>query len=213
MFHYRGRNLSFFQSKIFDQLSKRVVISFSLVTLVNGEMIFKRKTSSLKCIIFQYSFSKSKKITPQNFLLNKWMLPYSPLVQFPKGLEDGLRILDESLPQENRVLRHHYRKPLLLRPALHLWHYALKRIRITNIREKRSKKCNGIVSLSVKQDTAQETSIYDDPDQLTRFSTQKMEFFWKQRIRFSILLINSIIYELLLTTLYFLHQRFLLNTF
>ena len=62
--------ISFFQSKIFDQLSKRVVVSSSLVTLVNGEMIFKQKTSSLKCIIFQYSFFKSKKITPQNFRLN-----------------------------------------------------------------------------------------------------------------------------------------------
>ena len=161
-------------------------------------MIFKRKTSLLKCIIFPFSFFKSKNITPQNFLLNKCMLSYNPLVQFPKGLEEGLRILDESLPQENRVLRHHYRKPLLLRPALHLWQYALKRIGMANIREKRSKKCDGIVSLIVKQDITQETSIYDDPDQLNRFSTQKMEFFWKQRIRFSILLINSIIYELLL---------------
>ena len=104
------------------------------------------------------------------------MLPDNPLVQFPKGLEEGLRILDESLPQENRVLRHHYRKPLLLRPALHLWQYALKRIGMANIREKKSKKFDGIVSLIVKQDITQETSIYDDPDQLNRFSTRKWNF-------------------------------------
>ena len=39
--------------------------------------------------------------------------------------------------------------------------------------------------------------MMDDLDQLNRLFTQKMEFFLKQRITFSILLINSIIYELL----------------
>ena len=45
MFHYCGRNFSFFQSKIFDQLSTGAVVSSSLFTLVNGGKVYKRKTS------------------------------------------------------------------------------------------------------------------------------------------------------------------------
>ena len=71
---------------------------------------------------------------------------------------------------------------------------------MTNIREKKSKKCGGIVSLpKVLNRILPRIARFmmDDLDQLNRLFTQKMEFFLKQRITFSILLINSIIYELL----------------
>ena len=67
-----------------------------------------------------------KKITPQKFLLNIRMLSYNPLVQFRKGLE-GLCIFAKNVHKENPVLCYQYRKSPLLRPALHLWYYVLKK--------------------------------------------------------------------------------------
>ena len=75
------------------------------------------------------------------------MLSYNPLVQSPKDLEESLRILDKNLYQENLLLPRQYWKPIFLCPALHVSRYVLKRIRMTNIWEERSKKGGGIVSL------------------------------------------------------------------
>ena len=76
------------------------------------------------------------------------MLLYSPLVPFPKDLEKkSIRILDENLHQENRVLRHQCRKHLLFDPALELSCYDLSRIRMTNTLDERFKKCGGNISL------------------------------------------------------------------
>ena len=67
------------------------------------------------------------------------MLLYNPLVPFPKDLEKkSIRILDENLHQENRVLRHQCRKHHL---------FDLSRIRMTNTLDERFKKCGGNISL------------------------------------------------------------------